>query len=93
MKYKILIDQNKRIHFKETELKRVSIKILNRLSINLKSNTYAKTINASIGKYNFTKIKNRCFITGRSKSIYKKFKLSRIKFREMSLNGITKNYW
>lgn len=92
MKYKLLIDKKKRITFKKNELKRISIKILYRLSIDLKLNTFAKSINIPIECY-LTKIKNRCFITGRSKSIYKKLKISRIKFREITLNGITKNSW
>ncbi len=39
----------------------------------------------------------RCFITGRSHAVYKKFLLSRIKFRELALQGklpgVTKASW
>ena len=39
----------------------------------------------------------RCFITGRSHAVYKKFLLSRIKFRELAhqgkLPGVTKASW
>ncbi|MCL4131671.1 UNVERIFIED_CONTAM: hypothetical protein GTU68_026404 [Idotea baltica] len=34
-----------------------------------------------------TRIRNRCFITGRSRAIYKKFNLCRNKIREYAMNG------
>lgn len=36
----------------------------------------------------FTRIRNRCIVTGRGRGIYSKYKLSRIKLREYSLNGL-----
>lgn len=33
------------------------------------------------------RIKNRCIITGRSKAVYKDFRLSRFMFRELALSG------
>jgi ribosomal protein S14 len=33
------------------------------------------------------RIKNRCIITGRSRAVYKDFRLSRFIFRELALNG------
>ena len=43
------------------------------------------------------RIRNRCFITGRPRGNYRKFKLSRIAFRELAsdgkLPGITKSSW
>jgi small subunit ribosomal protein S14 len=43
------------------------------------------------------RIKNRCILTGRTHSVYKICKLSRIKFRELAsqglLMGITKSSW
>jgi len=39
----------------------------------------------------------RCSITGRSRGVYRKFRLSRIKFRELALQGmipgVTKSSW
>jgi len=35
-----------------------------------------------------TRLKNRCILTGRSRSVYKKFKISRIIFRELALKGL-----
>jgi len=43
------------------------------------------------------KIKNRCILTGRAKSIYRFCKLSRIKFKELAsqgyIPGIRKSSW
>lgn len=34
------------------------------------------------------RLKNNCVLTGRSKSVYRQFKLSRIMFRELALKGL-----
>ncbi len=34
-----------------------------------------------------TRVRSLCALTGRSRSVYKKFKLSRIKLRELALEG------
>ena len=34
------------------------------------------------------RFRNRCEITGRARAVYRKFNLSRIKFRELSMAGI-----
>lgn len=43
------------------------------------------------------RVRNRCELTGRSRGYYRKFKLSRIAFRELALRGmipgITKSSW
>jgi small subunit ribosomal protein S14 len=43
------------------------------------------------------RLRNRCIITGRPRGVYRKFKLSRIAFRELAsdgkLPGITKSSW
>ena len=43
------------------------------------------------------RLRNRCFITGRPRGIISRFKLSRLSFREMALNGeipgVTKASW
>lgn len=43
------------------------------------------------------RLKNRCQITGRARGVYKKFMLSRIKFREFAhaglIPGVTKSSW
>jgi small subunit ribosomal protein S14 len=41
--------------------------------------------------------RNRCLLTGRPRGVYRKFKLARIKFRELASNGqipgVTKASW
>ena len=43
------------------------------------------------------RLRNRCIVTGRARGNYRKFKLSRIAFRELAndgkLPGITKSSW
>ena len=43
------------------------------------------------------RVRNRCEITGRSRSVYRKFGLSRIKLRELTMNGslpgVVKSSW
>lgn len=34
-----------------------------------------------------TRVRNICALTGRSRSVYRKFKISRIKLRELALQG------
>jgi ribosomal protein S14 len=96
MKYKTFLDKKKRLLFKKNELKRISIKVNNRLNTKLKINHFIKLFNLPLISA-FSRIKNRCFISDRSKSIYKKLKVSRIKFRELVLagaySGFTKTSW
>lgn len=46
---------------------------------------------------NPTRLRNRCELTGRARGNYRKFKLSRIKFRELAsrgeIPGVTKASW
>lgn len=43
------------------------------------------------------RLRNRCLLTGRARGVYRKFKLSRLTFREMASNGlipgVTKASW
>jgi small subunit ribosomal protein S14 len=87
MKYKIVLDNYRRELFKKKEIERISLKIGIRLKNKLK--LYSITKLSKLNKNsNLSKIKNRCFISGRSKSIYKKISLSRIKLRELILFGL-----
>ncbi len=44
-----------------------------------------------------TRVRSRCVMTGRGRAVYRKFGLSRIKFRELALEGkipgVTKASW
>lgn len=96
MKSKILTDKKKRLLFKKNELKRLSIKVGNRLNTKLKLKNFIRLFNFPLNS-SFTKIKDRCFVSGRAKAIFKKLKISRIKFREIATNGnligFTKSSW
>jgi len=43
------------------------------------------------------RVRNRCILTGRTRGVYRKFGLSRIKFRELSMSGalpgVVKSSW
>ena len=40
----------------------------------------------------FVRVKNYCIITGRNKGIYRKFKIYRIKIRELLVKNLLPNY-
>src|SRR5215210_892449 len=46
---------------------------------------------------NPTRVRNRCELTGRSRAVYRKFRLSRIMLRELGnkglIPGVTKSSW
>lgn len=81
----LIKEQQIRKHFFVFEKKRLSLKIFSLIRkfklINLNNSFLFNKIK---GQVHF---KNRCFITGRGKGIYKQFGISRIKFRELALNA------
>ena len=95
----ILKDDNKRKLFLKNELKRLQYKYV------IKNQTIDKqtrTLNIiKLNKLNRnsckTRVTNRCILTGRSRAVYKLFRLSRIKFRELAVQGfipgVTKASW
>ena len=86
MTYKLLLDNKKRKTFAKNEIEQKYFKICLRLNYQFKLNSVTK-LAKKIRNSNITCIKTRCFITGRSRSIYKKFSISRIKFRELIFGG------
>lgn len=87
MKKKIINDINKRSIFKKSELNFIGNKIV----LLSKKLEYIENIkNCSNFKYknSFSKIKNRCYLTSRSKSVNNLTKISRIKFKELSFYGL-----
>jgi ribosomal protein S14 len=90
MKYKRLIkDVNKRELYIKTELIQRVIKVLcfsfytNLLFFAVLKNTFI----LKQYKYYRTHIKNFCIVSGRSRAVHKKFKISRILLRELSGKG------
>lgn len=86
MNKKNLNDLIRRRSFKQNELKQISLKLGLRLNHKLKINNIIK-FEQLTKKSLLNRIKNRCTLTGRSKSIYSKFRISRIKLREMFFSG------
>lgn len=99
MKTLFLKDKKRRILFQKAEKKRLVLKkIFSDLTLpkNLRMRAYyqLKTLprDSSI-----TRVRNRCLLTNRSRSIYRKFRLSRLTFRRLALNGeligVRKSSW
>jgi small subunit ribosomal protein S14 len=99
MQKKIKKNIKQRYLFKNFEKKRLILKIISKnlniekdLRWKLQQKWFFFNQNTSI-----TRIKNLCIITGRSKSIYRLFKLSRIQLRKLTsegfLPGVSKYSW
>ena len=99
MQKKIKKNINQRLSFKNLEKKRLIIKIISN-NFNLKKiirwKNEQKWFNFN-KNYSLTRIKNICILTGRSKSIYRFFKISRLQLRKLAstgfLPGICKYNW
>ncbi len=99
MKKKIKKNIKQRYLFKNLEKKRLVLKIISK-NLNIQKNLRYKiqqkwfffNQNSSI-----TRIKNICVLTGRSKSVYRLFKISRIQLRKLAseglLPGVSKYSW
>lgn len=85
MNFYLIKDKRKRKSFVNLEKYYISLKLyllLNKYKlIHCHTNFLLSTIKSRV---NF---KNRCFITSRSKGLYKNFSISRIKFRQLALNA------
>jgi len=81
--------KNKRNKLKEKIMKK-DISMEERLKLQSKLNDLPR--NSSAIRY-----RNRCKITGRTRGVYRKFGLSRIKIRELSMSGdlpgVVKSSW
>lgn len=99
MQKKIKKNIKQRYTFKYFEKKRLILKIISKnlnIEKDLRWKLYQKWFffnsNSSI-----TRIKNLCILTGRSKSVYRLFKISRIQLRKLAsegfLPGVSKYSW
>nr|YP_010394177.1 ribosomal protein S14 [Phytophthora tropicalis]YP_010394610.1 ribosomal protein S14 [Phytophthora capsici]UXG56500.1 ribosomal protein S14 [Phytophthora capsici]DAZ88185.1 TPA_asm: ribosomal protein S14 [Phytophthora tropicalis]DAZ88657.1 TPA_asm: ribosomal protein S14 [Phytophthora capsici]DAZ88696.1 TPA_asm: ribosomal protein S14 [Phytophthora capsici] len=99
MQKKIKKNIKQRYLFKNFEKNRLTLKIISKnlniekdLRWKLQQKWFFFHQNSSI-----TRIKNLCVLTGRSKSIYRLFKISRIQLRKLAskgfLPGISKYSW
>jgi len=91
MRLKFFKDKKRRNSFRLKELhfqKLKSVSSNKRLSLLVRiSATLSKTTRFS-RNCSLTRIRNRCFITGRSRSVSSKFKVSRIIFRDFVIKGL-----
>lgn len=87
LRYLYIKDRTKRLLFKKHELKLLKRKYLyNSNCLNLSLNNFV--INNSFLSFSKVRIKNRCFLTFRSKSVFRLFKMSRIVFRNLVSFGL-----
>jgi small subunit ribosomal protein S14 len=99
MVHSILRDLKRRHLFSKNELKRLELKsLINDLNISKEMRyIFITQLNKLPRNSSKTRIKNRCILTGRGRSVYSFCGLSRIKFRELAaqglLMGVTKSSW
>lgn len=89
MKILLTKDKNKRTKYLLFEKKKRILKsLIQNLSINnnIRTHAYKKYISLPTDS-SITKIRNRCVISNRPRSVYKKFKISRLVLRDLSLQG------
>lgn len=79
---KVRKDIKRRSAFRKFELHFVFFKFL-------KLEGFYKSLKQSLflSKYTCTKIRNRCIYTGKSRGVLSKYKMSRVSFRELCING------
>lgn len=79
MKYLIKKDKKKRNIVKKYELKRLVLKSIisdQNLNIRIRTNTYTILSNMNLNS-SLVRVKNRCIVTGRSRFVFSKYKISR----------------
>ena len=100
MSNQIIKDQKRRLQVAKFEFKRLHYKALTQDRRSLSSDLryyFYKLLSRLPRNSSKTRIRNRCVITGRGRSVYKLFRISRIAFREYAaqgaLIGIKKASW
>ena len=94
MKYLIQKDKNRRNLFNKTEKTQRALKsIIYDDNYDIEKRLKAQQRLHKLGtRSSRTKIKNRCLRSSRAKSVYRKFKISRIELRESALKGEIPGY-
>lgn len=99
MSNQVLRDHTRRLLMAKYELKRTQYKAICEDQTLPNTIRYDSCVKLSKLPRNSskTRIRNRCTLTGRSRSVYKRFRISRIVFRELAsqgaLCGIYKSSW
>ena len=89
MKKQLKHNIKQRYSFRDNEKKRLILKIVSK-NLKLKRKVRWKALQKFLNIMNInspTRIQNICILTGRTKSVYRLFKLSRIQLRELASNG------
>lgn len=93
-------DQKRRNLFKQTERKRLILKTLlyNNPDISTEEKFLLQWKLDSLARNGArARIKNRCVVTSRGRSVYRKFKISRLEFQKLAglgqIPGVTKSSW
>tara|TARA_B100001057_G_scaffold174046_1_gene174771 strand:+ start:641 stop:946 length:306 start_codon:yes stop_codon:yes gene_type:complete len=90
LRFKLIDKYKARRQFFKSKIRDKSITLEERIVFQAKLNELPR--NSSSIRH-----RNRCELTGRSRGVYRKFKLSRIKIRELSMSGdlpgVVKSSW
>lgn len=86
MKSAVTRDKKRRLLFKEYEEKRLALKILQR--VNPQDKKIQQGLNELPYNSSRTRIRNRCILTGRARSVWRVFRISRIQLRKLALEGV-----
>jgi ribosomal protein S14 len=95
MNSKLRYDKKKRLAFAQIEISRRLLLYLRKNTSTLIFNYLLEKLSRKIGHH--SRIQYRCLITGRSKSIHRRFGLSRLMIRSLLskgiLRGVQKSSW
>ena len=89
MKCLYIKDKNRRASYLKLEKKKIILQyIIQNLSLNFEIREFAYAELNNLIRFNtFTKIRNRCILTNRARAVYRKFKMSRLFFKKLALQG------
>jgi len=99
MKRKIYLDNKKRNLVKKYEAQYVFLKTcVSNIYMPISTRWHLRqNLNSLPRNSSRTRIRNRCVLTGRSRAIIRKFKISRLMFKELAINcqlsGVQKSSW
>ena len=93
-------DQKRRALFNQTERKRLLLKTLLYNTPNISTDEkflLQWKLDSLTRNGTRARIKNRCVVTNRGRSVYRKFKISRLEFQKLAglsqIPGVTKSSW
>jgi small subunit ribosomal protein S14 len=99
MKYQVSKDKTKRAFVQKEETKRLALKyrVRDKRSTGRKRWLAGAELTRLNRKGSKVRVTNRCILTGRSKSVHRQFKISRIALRNLAsmglISGVRKSSW